>query len=215
MTASSERAGTVHIVDDEAAVRDHVGRLARSAGWKAETYISAADFFKRYDGGRPGCIVMDLKMPEMSGLEALREAASRGILLPVIMITGYGDVATAVEGMQAGAVDFIEKPFRSRVLLDQIQRSIAMDAHNLRIQSASDRAHQVIGLLGQEELAVLELVADGKTDREIARSLSIAAKAVAGHRANVMRKLGVETLADLLSLYLHYLRSGPQKDRNG
>jgi FixJ family two-component response regulator len=131
------------------------------------------------------------------------------------MITGYGDVATAVEGMQAGAVDFIEKPFRARVLLDQIQRSIAMDAHNLRIQSASDRAHQGINLLNQEESAVLELVADGKTGGEIAQSLSISAKAVAGHRANVMRKLGVKTLADLLSLYLHYLRSGPQKERNG
>ena len=205
----------MHIVDDEAAVRDHVARLAVSVGLKAETYISAADFFNRYDGGRPGCIVMDLKMPEMNGLDALREAASRGIVLPVIMITGYGDVATAVEGMQAGAVDFIEKPFRSQVLLDQIRRSIAMDAHNLRIQSASDRAHQGIGLLSQEERAFLDLVADGKTGREIAQSLSISAKAVAGHRANVMRKLGVGSLADLIALYLHYLRSGPQKDRSG
>ena len=211
MTASSERTGTVHIVDDEAAVRDHVGRLAVSAGLKAEAYKSAADFFNRYDGGRPGCIVMDLKMPEMNGLEALREAASRGILLPVIMITGYGDVATAVEGMRAGAVDFIEKPFRSRVLLDQIRRSIAKDAQNLRNESDSDRAHRGIGLLSQDERAVLELAADGKTSREIARSLNISAKTVELHRANVMRKLGVETLVDLLSLYLHYLRSSPHK----
>jgi FixJ family two-component response regulator len=204
MTAST----TVHVIDDDPDIRETIENLARSVGLSARSYASAQDFLGNYAGDRPGCIVLDLRMPGMSGIEAQARFAEQGINLPVIILTGYGDVPTAVRGLKGGAVDFIEKPFNNQLLLERIQACIAEDASRLRNDRASQEIAGRFATLSQREREILELVVAGKTSKEIARALGISAKTVDVHRGNVMRKVGASSVAELVRLAVTIARSG-------
>lgn len=192
----------VHIIDDEAAVRDLIARLVESVDLASKSYSSAADFLAIYDGYRPGCIVLDLRMPRMNGMEALVNFKARGIALPVIMLSGYGDIATAVRSMKLGAVDFILKPFQADALLERVQGAVAENMLQLARERASYRLRLRFRRISQREAEVLSLVVSGKPSKEIARRLHISRKTVDVHRSNLMRKVGVSSVAELVNLWL-------------
>ncbi len=192
----------VHVIDDEADVREVIVRLLGSVALTSKSYPSAADFLAVYDGHRPGCVILDLRMPRMSGVEALARFKERGIALPVIMLSGYGDIPTAVRSLKLGAIDFIPKPFQSEVLLERVQGAIAANAVELAREQASFRLRRRFRNISPREAEVLRLVIDGKQSKEIARRLRISRKTVDVHRSNLMHKVGVSSVAELVNLWL-------------
>jgi FixJ family two-component response regulator len=165
-----------------------------------EAYASAQDFLAAYEPGRPGCLVLDVRMPEMSGLELQRELTNRAIDLPVIILTGHGNVQVAVHAMKAGAIDFVEKPFDNEFLLDRIQKAVT---ESLRAGSERARRNEIserMQLLTPRERQVLDLVVAGETNKGVARHLDISEKTVEIHRAKVMRKMQAKSLADLVKM---------------
>ena len=191
---------TVFIVDDDDAVRRFLSGLIASVELRVEAFASARDFLEAYEPGRPGCLVLDVRMPGMSGLELQRELADQAIDLPVIILTGHGNVQLAVHAMQAGAIDFVEKPFDNELLLDRIQRAVA---ENVRVGSERIKRIEIAErkqLLTPREREVLDLVVAGQTNKGVARHLDISEKTVEIHRANVMRKMHAKSLADLVKM---------------
>ena len=188
----------VFIVDDDDAVRRFLSGLIESVELPVEAYASARDFLTAYQPGRPGCLVLDVRMPGMSGLELQRELAERAIDLPVIVLTGHGNVQVAVHAMKAGAVDFVEKPFDNELLLDRIQKAVAesvrADGERVKRNEIANRMR----LLSPRERQVLDLVVAGETNKGVARHLDISERTVEIHRANVMRKMRARSLADLV-----------------
>ncbi len=188
----------VFIVDDDDAVRRFLSGLIESVELPVEAYASARDFLAAYEPGRPGCLVLDVRMPGMSGLELQRELAERAIDLPVIVLTGHGNVQVAVHAMKAGAVDFVEKPFDNELLLDRIQKAVAesvrADGERVKRNEIANRMR----LLSPRERQVLDLVVAGETNKGVARHLDISERTVEIHRANVMRKMRAKSLADLV-----------------
>ncbi len=188
----------VFIVDDDDAVRRFLSGLVESVDLRVEAYASARDFLAAYEPGRPGCLVLDVRMPGMSGLELQRELAERAIDLPVIVLTGHGNVQVAVHAMKAGAVDFVEKPFDNELLLDRIQKAVAAsvraDGERVKRNEIASR----VRLLSPRERQVLDLVVAGETNKGVARHLDISERTVEIHRANVMRKMRAKSLADLV-----------------
>jgi FixJ family two-component response regulator len=191
---------TVFIVDDDDAVRRFLSGLIESVELRVETFASARDFLEAYEPGRPGCLVLDVRMPGMSGLELQRELADQAIDLPVIILTGHGNVQLAVHAMKAGAIDFVEKPFDNELLLDRIQKAVAA---NLRAGSERIKRIEIaerMQLLTPREREVLDLVVAGQTNKGVARHLDISERTVEVHRANVMRKMQAKSLADLVKM---------------
>ena len=191
---------TVFIVDDDAAVRRFLSGLIQSVELRVEAFASARDFLEAYEPGQPGCLVLDVRMPGMSGLELQRELAERAIDLPVIVLTGHGNVQVAVHAMKAGAVDFVEKPFDNELLLDRIQKAVAES-----VRARGERIKRIeiaerMQLLTPREREVLDLVVAGQTNKGVARRLDISEKTVEIHRANVMRKMKAKSLADLVKM---------------
>jgi len=191
---------TVFIVDDDAAVRRFLSGLIQSVELRVEAFASARDFLEAYEPGQPGCLVLDVRMPGMSGLELQRELAERAIDLPVIVLTGHGNVQVAVHAMKAGAVDFVEKPFDNELLLDRIQKAVAES-----VRARGERIKRIeiaerMQLLTPREREVLDLVVAGQTNKGVARRLDISEKTVEIHRANVMRKMQAKSLADLVKM---------------
>ncbi len=191
---------TVFVVDDDDAVRRFLGGLIASVNLAVETYPSAQEFLTAYQPGRPGCLLLDMRMPGMSGLELQKELAERAIELSVIILTGHGDVATAVHTMKAGAVDFIEKPFNNELLLDCVQKAVAesVDAYNERVERIAIKSRW--RQLTLRERQVLDLVVAGDTNKAIARRLAIIPKTVENHRANMMEKTRAGSVAELVTL---------------
>jgi FixJ family two-component response regulator len=190
----------VFVVDDDEAVRRFLSGLIESIELRMEAYASAQDFLAAYQPGRPGCLVLDVRMPGMSGLELQRELADRAIDLPVIVLTGHGNVQVAVHAMKAGAVDFIEKPFDNELLLDRIQKAVAESVHARGERIKRDEIAQRTRLLTPRERQVLDLVVAGETNKGVARRLDISERTVEIHRANVMRKMRAKTFADLVKM---------------
>lgn len=191
---------TVFVVDDDDAVRRFLSGLIASVELRVEAFASARDFLEAYEPGQTGCLVLDVRMPGMSGLELQRELAEQAIDLPVIILTGHGNVQLAVHAMQAGAIDFVEKPFDNELLLDRIQKAVA---ENVRAGSERIKRIEIAGriqLLTPREREVLELVVAGQTNKGVARHLDISEKTVEIHRANVMRKMQAASLADLVKM---------------
>ena len=191
---------TVFVVDDDAAVRQSFEWLVGSVGLHTETFASAQAFLDAYDPARPGCLVLDVRMPGMSGLELQERLEAEGVTLPVIVVSGYGDVPTAVRVMKQGAVDFIEKPFSDQAMLDRIQASIERDLAARRAEAERASARGNRDSLTRREAEVMDLVIAGKSNKEIARDLAISPKTVEVHRANVMKKMQADSLADLVRL---------------
>jgi two-component system, LuxR family, response regulator FixJ len=190
---------TVSIIDDDVPMRTSLAWLLESAGRVVETYSSAEDFLATYDPEQVGCLVVDLRLPGMSGLALLQELVSRQSSLPMILLTGYGEASTAVQALKLGAFDFIEKPFDTS-LLDRVHR--AVEYHELVFHLHQQREHERKRLKGltSREREVMELVVDGLANKVIALELGVSEKTVEVHRSRVMHKLQVNSVADLVRL---------------
>ena len=183
----------VYVVDDDAALRDSLRCLLESAGHCVATCASAKAFFAIYDPKQAGCLVLDIRMPGMSGLELQDKLKRRGHAIPIVFITGYGDVPMAVNAVKKGAFDFIEKPFNDQALLVLIDNALAIDAK-------ARRAAARFETLTWRERKIMERIVAGKRNQDIAAELTISIKTVEAHRAAVMRKMGVDSLAALVKL---------------
>lgn len=193
----NEQEPIVFVVDDDEAVRESLQWLINSVDVEVRTFASANEFLDIDLPARPGCLIVDVRMPGMSGLELQRQLADRAINLPVIVITGHGDVEMAVRAMKAGAYDFIQKPFNDQVLLDRIQA--ALDQHVQQSEEIAER-HGIMAQLAQltgRERQVLDGIVDGESNRHIASRLSLSEKTIEFHRSKVMRKMEASSLADL------------------
>jgi FixJ family two-component response regulator len=193
---------TVFIVDDDQAVRDSLLLLMNSADLAAETFADAREFLATVSVDRPGCLVLDVRMPEIDGLELQRQLASRGSRLPIIILTGHGDVPMAVQALRAGALDFIQKPFESRVLLQRIEEAIAIDSR-LRSQN-TDRTEieSRLARLTPRENEVLGLIVDGLPTKAIAAALGSSFNTVQNQRASILKKMQAESVADLVRMVM-------------
>jgi len=193
---------TIFIVDDDAAVRDALKLLLRSVGQAVETYASAQEFLEGYGEDRPGCLVLDIRMPGMSGLELQQKLNEKHSILPIIFITGHGDVPMAVEAMQAGAVDFIQKPFRDQDLIDRINQALEKDGANRAALGERNDIRRRLETLTPREREVLDLVVHGKANKVIAGDLNLSQRTVEIHRARVMEKMQASSLAHLVRMVL-------------
>ena len=204
----------VFIVNHNPAAREALRQLCASVGLAVETYPTAEAFLDALDGCRPGCLVLELCLPGMGGFGLQRELIVRNVGLPIIVVTGYGDVQTAVQTLKAGAFDYFEEPFSRQLLLDRIHQAIEMDrALWQREAQRADRAWR-LGRLTPRERQVLDLVVDGKTNREIAGTLAMREKTVEYHRASLMRKLSVDSLAEMIRLVVtHHHDAPPRRSR--
>ncbi|MBM83279.1 MAG: DNA-binding response regulator [Planctomycetaceae bacterium] len=193
---------TVFIVDDDPTFRKSLHFLIESVGVNAVTFESANQFFDDYDPQIPGCVVLDVRMPGMSGLELQEQLRERNLNIPVIVITAFGDVPMAVRAMKAGALDFFEKPFSDQTLLDQVQKAINDDVeqhrHHVEKQHFAQRAEQ----LTRRELEVMELVVEGMSSKEIANELDVSFKTVEAHRAKIMKKMEARSVPHLIRMNL-------------
>ena len=199
---SSNARPTIFIVDDDAAVRDALKLLLRSVGQAVETFGSAQEFLDAYSEDRPGCLVLDIRMPGMSGLELQQRLNEKHSILPIIFITGHGDVPMAVEAMQAGAVDFIQKPFRDQDLIDRINQALEKDSSNRAALGERNDIRRRLETLTPREREVLDLVVHGKANKVIAGDLKLSQRTVEIHRARVMEKMQASSLAHLVRMVL-------------
>ena len=193
---------TIFVVDDDAAVRDALKLLLRSVGQAVETFGSGQEFVDAYSEDRPGCLVLDIRMPGMSGLELQQKLNERHSILPIIFITGHGDVPMAVEAMQAGAVDFIQKPFRDQDLIDRINQALEKDSNNRAALGERNDIRRRLETLTPREREVLDLVVHGKANKVIAGDLKLSQRTVEIHRARVMEKMQASSLAHLVRMVL-------------
>ncbi len=191
---------TVFVVDDDHAVRKSLELLLQSVGLTAEPYRSAQEFLDAYTPDRPGVLVLDVRMPGMSGLELQRALRERGIDIPVIIVTGHADVPVAVRALKDGAGEVLEKPFSKQMLLEHIRAALQRDAQQREQRGQHDRISARLAQLTQRERQVMDLVVAGKVNKEIAAALGVSKKTVDVHRAHVMQKLNVESLAELVEL---------------
>ncbi len=194
------RESTVFIVDDDDAVRDSLIWLLESVGLQATPFARARDFLDGYRPDQPGCLLLDVRMPEMGGLQLQQELGERGIQLPVLVITGHGDVPMAVAAMKQGAMDFIEKPWNEQHLLDCVQNALALDRENRRQDARREDMRRRYRSLTPREREVMERVAQGLSNKAIAEALSVSRKTVEVHRAKVMDKMGAASLSDLIQM---------------
>lgn len=190
----------VHIVDDEDAIRRSAGFMLKKSGFSVTPWVSGVEFLKHVKHAEQGCILLDVRMPEMDGLEVQQQLSERGVSMPVVVLTGHGDVSIAVRAMKAGAVDFIEKPFEKAVLLTAIESAFErLDDARGRAGRAADAA-VLIAALSAREQEVLKGLAQGLPNKTIAYDLGISPRTVEVHRANLMTKLGVRSLSEALRI---------------
>lgn len=202
MGACVNKVSTVYLVDDDEGVSGAIRLLLESVGLKVEAFSNAQDFLVNFDSERHACAVIDVRMPGMSGLALQNELKARGQSIPIVFITGHGDVRMAVQAVQAGAVDFIEKPFRDQHLLDSIHKALAQSS----TQKSSGNERSVISAriktLTSRETEVMKLIVEAKKSKEIARMLNISIKTVEFHRSRVMEKMHTSSALDLVRLVL-------------
>jgi len=196
---TSERA-VVHIVDDDASMHGALEGLFESVGLDTRIYAAAGEFLAVRFVDKPGCIVIDVRLPDMNGLDFHTELIQRGVRLPVIMITGYGDIPMSVRAMKRGAVDFLPKPFRDQDMLDAVMTAIERDRRRRTVDGDVSRMHQRFGTLTPREQQVMLLVTAGKMNKQVAGDLGISEITVKVHRGAAMRKMGARTLADLVRM---------------
>jgi FixJ family two-component response regulator len=196
------QAPTVFVVDDDEGVRNSLRFLLKSVGLTSKAVASANEFLDTYKVNQPGCLVLDVRMPGMSGLELQQQLNLRGAVLPVIFITGHGDVPMAVEAMQQGAFDFLQKPFRDQDLIDRIQRALERDARNRAALAQHTRNRECLKSLTPRERDVLSLMTHGKSNKVMAAELGVSQRTVEIHRAHVMEKSGADSLAQLVRMVM-------------
>lgn len=197
-----ESLATVFVVDDDAGARNSLCFLLKSVGLPAVAYESAREFLDVYKPHQPGCLVLDVRMPAMSGLELQQELNIRGAIIPVVFVTGHGDVPMAVEAVQNGAFDFVQKPYREQDLLDRVQRALAADRSSRVALEERDRNRARLASLTPREREVLQLMMVGKPNKVIAAELGLSPRTVEIHRAHVLEKTGVPSVAQLVRMTL-------------
>ena len=206
--AEGADAQTVFVVDDDPGIRDSVRWLLESVGLRVETYDSAQAFLDAYLANRPGCLILDVRLPGMNGLDLLEELRNRGGTIPVIVVTAFGEVHSTVRAMKGGAIDVMEKPTRDQVMLDRVHQALELDRRTR--ESLASRADAVAryARLSKREVEVLKLIIAGKANKEIAGDLERSTKTVEAHRAAIMRKLGARSIAEVVRIVLLAEESG-------
>ena len=204
-----QQAPTVFVVDDDEGVRNSLRFLLKSVGLQTQALASASEFLDTYRPGQPGCLVLDVRMPGMSGLELQQQLNLRGAVIPVIFITGHGDIPMAVEAMQQGAFDFLQKPFRDQDLIDRIQRALERDGRARAALDQHARIRERLDSLTPREREVLALMTRGKPNKIMAAELGVSQRTVEIHRARVMEKSGAASLAQLVRMVMDLEADGP------
>ena len=199
---NEEKAATIYVVDDDPAIRFAMQALLESVDLRHKIFSSGNEFLERVSPDSAGCVVLDIRMPGLGGLELQDEMKKRDYTLPIIFVTGHGDVPMAVEAMQKGAVDFIQKPFRDQELLDRIHIALDTDEERRAAQQQHNAVAERIDLLTNREREVFELVVTGKPNKLIAYELGVSQRTVEIHRARVMEKMEARSLADLVRMHL-------------
>jgi len=202
MTQNQDQQATVFIVDDDPAIRFAMQALMDSVNIEHEIFASGDEFLEGAAEQRPGCLVLDIRMPGLGGLELQEELIRRGSSLPIIFITGHGDVPMAVDAMQKGAVDFIQKPFRDQDLLDRVHEALKTDKERREEQQAHAEVAERLARLTNREREVFDLVVTGKPNKVIAYELGVSQRTVEIHRARVMEKMQARSLADLVKMHM-------------
>jgi two-component system, LuxR family, response regulator FixJ len=192
----------IMVVDDDSGVRNAMRSLLKSVGLESALFASAQEFLTAYQPGQPGCLVLDIRMPGMSGLELQQQLNLRGAVIPVIFMTGHGDIPMAVEAMQHGAFDFLQKPFRDQDLLDRIQKAIVKDAEQRQTLGEHERIRTHLESLTDREREVLDLMTQGKQNKVIAQDLGVSPRTIEIHRARVMEKMSAQSVAQLVRMML-------------
>lgn len=192
----------IHIVDDDDGMRRALSLLLGTVGYETAAYAGPTEFLARFKPDDPGCLVLDIRMPEMSGLEVQQQLNRMGCVLPIIFITGHGDVPMAVQAMKAGAFEFIQKPFRDQDLLDKINQALRHDAENRVGVARRAEVLRRMESLTPRERQVMDMVVEGGANKVIAIDLGLSERTVEIHRAKVMEKMGARTVAHLVKLHM-------------
>lgn len=190
----------IHIVDDEDSIRRSLSFMLKTSGYHVETWASGQAFLKEVKHAEHGCILLDIRMPEIDGLEVQAMLAERGVTMPIVIMTGHGDVSVAIRAMKAGAVDFLEKPFEKATLIAAIEESFRRISDAAIVSARAADAEVILGALTARERDVLEGLAKGLPNKTIAYDLGISPRTVEVHRANLMTKLEVRSLSDALRI---------------
>src|SRR5436309_8851031 len=196
----SEPEPIVFVVDDDLSVRRSTERLIRSIGLEVQTFTSAREFLKNPRPARPACLVLDVRMPGLSGMDLQHELTQSGIHIPIIFITAHGDIPMSVRAMKAGATEFLTKPFRSRSLLDAVQAAIERDRSACKERSEARELHERYEQLTPREREVMPLIASGMLNKQVAGELATTERTIKFHRAHIMRKMKAASLADLVRM---------------
>ena len=197
---STKARGTVCIVDDDDSFRRAVSRLLQAAGFAVQTYASAGEFLIGRSGETPGCVLLDVQMPGSSGLDLQAALAKQDPAVPVVFVTGHGDIPMSVQAMKYGAVDFLTKPVKREALLQAVEAALARAAEQRTVQEGLRRHRDSLGKLTPRERQVFELVTSGKLNKQIAAELGASERTIKAHRANIMKKFQVESLAELVRI---------------
>jgi FixJ family two-component response regulator len=190
----------VFAIDDDGSVRKGLARLLRSAGYKSEIFESASDFLARPPHSGPSCVIVDVQMPDLNGIELQEDLIRRQREEQLVFLTGYGDIPMCAQAMKAGAVDFLRKPFRGGELLQCVQNALVRSTEQRRRSAKKNEARRLLDLLTPREFEVMQLVSTGMLNKQIAGELGTAEKTVKVHRGRVMQKLGVTSVAELVGL---------------
>jgi two-component system response regulator FixJ len=191
---------TVFLVDDDNAVRDALGLLLDSVGFRTVSYPSAAAFLDDFDPHRRGCLVLDIRMPGISGMELQAALAEKSVNIPIIFLTGHGNVSMSAKAFRSGAIDFMEKPFNENVLLERIQEAIQLDQSNQAVATRRVDANTRLASLTPREREVMLLIVAGNANKEIATKLNLSTRTIETHRGRILEKTGAQSLADLIEL---------------
>ena len=200
MPSQKNERAIVHVVDDDASMRGALENLFDSVGLGTQTYAAAGDFLATSLADRPGCIVIDIRLPDMNGLDFQAQLSRMGVRLPVVMMTGYGDIPMSVRAMKRGAVDFLPKPFHDQDMLDAVMGAIERDRQRRTVDGDVSQLQQRFATLSPREQQVMLLVTSGKMNKQVAGDLGISEITVKIHRGAAMRKMGARTLADLVRM---------------
>jgi FixJ family two-component response regulator len=200
MPLQSDQKATVHVVDDDPSMREALQDLFHSMGLETRAYATARDFLPAAVLDGPGCLVIDIRLPDMNGLDFQVQLTQTGVRLPVVMMTGYGDIPMSVRAMKRGAVDFLPKPFKDQDMLDAVLAAIDRDRQRRAVDGEVSNVRERFGTLSAREQQVMLLVTMGKMNKQVAGDLGISEITVKNHRAALMRKIGARTLADLVRM---------------
>jgi FixJ family two-component response regulator len=200
MPSQTNERAIVHVVDDDASMRGALEGLFDSVGLETQTYAAAREFLATSISDRPGCIVIDIRLPDMNGLDVQVQLTEMGVRLPVVMMTGHGDIPMSVRAMKRGAVDFLPKPFHDQDMLDAVMAAIERDRQRRTVEGDVSQMQQRFGTLSPRELQVMLLVTAGKMNKQVAGDLGISEITAKIHRGAAMRKMGARTLADLVRM---------------